>query len=102
MPPSRQSSLTLVSPPSLRKLASQFEITLVDMGATPPPAMYKAAFEEAKARWEAIIVGDLSDYASILNYGYLDWFDGAYQSLCKNKVYTQSRADFLFFFLGIL
>jgi hypothetical protein len=70
-------SLSPTSSPTVWNAANQFDITLVDMGATPAPPIYKAAFEAAKARWEAIIVGELSDYEGIV-----DWFGGMYQICC--------------------
>lgn len=67
-----------------------FDITLVDMGNVPAPTIFVQAFAEAKARWEAIIVNELSDILSAENYNVDDWFAGFF-----NEPYTAGFDDLL-------
>jgi Leishmanolysin len=59
---------------------------LVDMGSTPAPAEFASAFEEAKARWEAVIAGELDNYQESTPYGISDWFGGAFHGAYKSAI----------------
>lgn len=65
---------------------SNFYIQVMDMGATPAEERIQAAFQKAAERWQAVIVGDLTNYsAKSVN----DWFGGTF----KNKKYNGAVDD---------
>jgi hypothetical protein len=63
-----------------------FSITLVDMTPGGADPQHASAFEEAKARWEEIITGDLPDIPASSS----DWFDGFF---FEQQPYTQPIDD---------
>lgn len=65
------------SPPSPSK---KFNITLYKVGEK---TKFDDAFDQAKLRWENIIVGDLEDYAAQKNPEY-DWFGGEWDDIQVN------------------
>jgi hypothetical protein len=66
-----------------------FSITLMDMGSSPPE--YAAVFQQAAARWESIIVADLTDFsAEDAPSDGLGWY-AAPLFLCTAKAFTPQQ-----------